>query len=574
MTLRRKTAWGVVGLNLLLFIALTSWPAFTALHHHWVFPAAGSLVVVQWIATWVVPRRIPLDIPMARSAILWALGFIAVMGVVRHRTILACFDACAFKLAGALALAGIIFLVQERTNPVPFWNPPRCEWAGLVTALWAVYLVPFGRGIAPWALEVVFSAGALLLWLGRSRPAVLAAALGIPAGLLIRHMESEEGRILLTLAVAALSLWAVPVLTARWKHPPPHIPRPRWRRVMSSALRIFAGVFGVILAVIIAMGPTRVSLNPARRRAYLRHVPVSPPAPPDTLSPLARTLREHVTALAEDIGPRPVHDRKAQAKARAYIMGEFRRSGYSPAMKEYPNQYLPSLPTGEGFANVEAVHPGQVGEGTVVIGAHYDTVDDTPGADDNASGVAVLLETARLLARTKVPREIRFVAFGTEEPPSFGTINMGSRHYAQMLKKENVPVHLMVSLEMLGYYNPRAKSQVYPPFLQLFHPDRGDFVSLVSNAHSRKTLWRWEKTWRRVSPFPLETTVMPSLFSHWALSDQLNFWDAGYTALLLTDTAFFRNPHYHRPTDTPATLDYERMAQVTRALAGVLQAEN
>jgi len=148
---------------------------------------------------------------------------------------------------------------------------------------------------------------------------------------------------------------------------------------------------------------------------------------------------------------------------------------------------------------------------------------------------------------------------------------MGSWHYASRLKDDGVGVHGVIVLEMLGYYNPAPRSQLYPPILQLFYPDTADYIGAVSDIASRSLLSRFGASWRRASRFPLILSVLPGPFSSLALSDQLNFWELGFPALMISDTAFYRNAHYHESTDVPDTLDYEKMAEVTAALAAVLE---
>jgi hypothetical protein len=147
---------------------------------------------------------------------------------------------------------------------------------------------------------------------------------------------------------------------------------------------------------------------------------------------------------------------------------------------------------------------------------------------------------------------------------------MGSSQYAYAMRDNGVKVHAMISLEMLGYFNPRKGSQLYPPFMHLFYPAHGDYVSVVGNVQSRRLLSRFLRDWRAASAFPLQGAILPGVFSGLALSDQLNFWDLGYPALMLSDTAFYRNPNYHESTDTPDTLDYEKMAKVAQALVETL----
>ncbi|MFH1724239.1 MAG: M28 family peptidase [Elusimicrobiota bacterium] len=287
----------------------------------------------------------------------------------------------------------------------------------------------------------------------------------------------------------------------------------------------------------------------------------------------AARIKAHVQALAVRIGERNPYRPRALLNARDYIRDELARYGYAPELQEYRGKGLPAFPEEAVFYNVVAA----LGEdrkseaGIWVVGAHYDSAPGTPGADDNASGVAVLLELARLLRGKTLDKELRLVAFSTEEPPSFGTKNMGSHHYAQRLKARGEKVRGMISLEMLGYYSPKPKSQRYPPILRWLYPDRGDFIALVGDLPSLSFLRSVRKTWRARSDFPLETAGLPRFIPAISLSDHLNFWQAGFPALMLTDTAFFRNPNYHTTADTPETLDYERMAKLTETLAAVLE---
>jgi Zn-dependent M28 family amino/carboxypeptidase len=339
-------------------------------------------------------------------------------------------------------------------------------------------------------------------------------------------------------------------------------------------LRVAAVAATAALLCVYAIGPTFLMTNPEARRARLAKLaPALPIRDPKTLSPLAARLRGHVLALAKDIGERDAYQRRLQERARDYVASRLRAAGYAPRLLAYGSEGLSSIKNGTEFYNVEAVlGRAPVDQaGAWIIGAHYDSAPGTPGADDNASGVAVLIETARLMKMSGAPRELRFVAFGTEEPPSFGTRNMGSHRYARALKENGAKVHGMISLEMLGYFNPRPGSQLYPPFLHLVNPDRGDYVGAVGDWRSRALVAGFAAAWRRESRFPLTTAILPGAFSSLAMSDQLNFWDEGYAALMLSDTAFYRNPNYHQENDAPETLDYERMAEVARALAAALR---
>ncbi|UPT74167.1 MAG: M28 family peptidase [Elusimicrobiota bacterium] len=291
----------------------------------------------------------------------------------------------------------------------------------------------------------------------------------------------------------------------------------------------------------------------SRRKRLLAMAPERPDAA--ALSPMARDLRAHVAFLAGAVGERDAYNPKDRDRARDYVLAEFKKLGYKPVVRPYKSAGMPGVKDGTTFFNIEAVlafPPADRGPAWVV-GAHYDSAPGTLGADDNASAVAVLLEAARQLKLRRPARDIRFVAFDTEEPPSFATGNMGSVHYARFLRDNGVPVHGMISLECLGYYNPRRGSQLYPPFLHLFFPDHASFVSVSGDVRSRALLRSFTAAWKASSSFPLQSAVLPGPFSGLALSDQLSFWDQGYPALMLSDTAFYRNPHYHEHTDAVDT---------------------
>jgi len=219
---------------------------------------------------------------------------------------------------------------------------------------------------------------------------------------------------------------------------------------------------------------------------------------------------------------------------------------------------------GRSFRNVIARTSAPKRAPLVVLGAHFDSVEGSPGADDNASGVAALLETARVLSRMKLRNEVLFCAFNLEE------LNMiGSSHLAKRLKSEGATVAGMLSLEMLGYTNRRPGSQKYPPGFGWFYPDRADFIAVVGNWRSATLLKSFAAALKRVDGLPVETlSVMGNgfLVPQVRLSDHAPFWDAGFPALLLTDTAFMRNPNYHTAFDTIETLDLEFMAKVCRGI--------
>ncbi|MEW6277995.1 MAG: M28 family peptidase [Candidatus Eremiobacterota bacterium] len=284
---------------------------------------------------------------------------------------------------------------------------------------------------------------------------------------------------------------------------------------------------------------------------------------------VARELKEHVRALAETIGPRNAHTLLAQRQVRAeleaaadYVEGSLEESGYSVQRQAYQVK-------GHGYANLEAVRPGRIAE-VVVVGAHYDSFPGTPGADDNASGVAALLVLARLFRDVEPDRELRFVAFTNEEPYFFQTEDMGSLVYARRCKERNETVVAMLSLETMGYYTDRSGAQHYPFPLGFFYPDTGDFVAFVGDLSSRPLLHRCLARFRGTTRFPSEGASLPAWLPGVGWSDHWAFWQVGYPALMVTDTAPFRNPHYHQPEDTWDRLDYPRMSRVVLGLREVI----
>ncbi len=549
-------AASVVCLNLGLFLLLVSLPAFQAAHHHWIFPALAGSIAVQWGLSFALARG-----KEARGSLLGLLLFLLVMGILRHATILACFERCAFKLSAAAAIAAAVFGAQGRLGGGGWWNPSRSDLAALGAAVWASALALSGLRAAGWLIDASLVGAGLVLWLGRSRAAFLLASLGALGGAALRRVDSEPALIGLGLVWSLAPLAAVDRVEAwlRARPAPSPLIRGPWR---AAAMTLLAAGLGVVL-----VGPTFLTTDRASRRARLETLsPAFPVQDPKTLSPLAARLRAHVLALS---GERDAFSRERRERARDYVAAEFRRAGYAPKTLAYAARGMPGVKDGVEFHNVEALLPAR---GTAwVLGAHYDTAPGTPGADDNASGVAVLLEAARLLKARRPAREVRFVAFGTEEPPAFGTRSMGSWRYARALKDGGARVFGMISLEMLGCFNPRPGAQLYPPFLHLFFPDHGDYVSVTSNLASRRLLGRFARAWRRASSFPLESAVLPGTFANLAMSDQLNFWDLGFPALMLSDTGFYRNPRYHEADDLPDTLDYEKMAAVTRALVAAVE---
>jgi Zn-dependent M28 family amino/carboxypeptidase len=287
----------------------------------------------------------------------------------------------------------------------------------------------------------------------------------------------------------------------------------------------------------------------------------------DTSSPiLADRLHAHVSHLALDIGERNVFRPDALHAAADYIRREWSAQGY-----QVNSQYYQAF--GVNSENLEVHRTGKTRpEEIIVVGAHYDTVTGSPGADDNASGIAALLELTRLFSAMETARTLRFAAFVNEEPPFFFWGQMGSRVYAEAAKARGENIRLMISLEMLGSYSDKPGSQGYPPLLRHFYPDRANFIAMVSNRASRKELRQLAATFKAHSDFPVESLAAFEFVPGVAWSDHLSFWRQGYPAIMVTDTAFYRNAAYHSADDTPEKLDYPAMGKVVEGLFRALMA--
>jgi len=277
-------------------------------------------------------------------------------------------------------------------------------------------------------------------------------------------------------------------------------------------------------------------------------------------------LRLAVTKLSREIGVRAYQNHDRLEKTVQYISGEFAAFGCQVSHQSFKF-------AGNTYQNVIAELKGQTSpEKVLVVGAHYDTVRTTPGADDNASGVAGLLRMAKLLAGKSLDRTVRFVAFALEEPPAYRTKNMGSYHYAASLKKNRDQVDGMVCLEMIGFFSDRSGSQHYPiPFMKLRFPKIGNYIAMVGNRRSKSFTMKIAGGFRKATDLPLVTLNAPAIVVGIDFSDHWSFGKFGYPAFMVTDTAFYRNPNYHSPSDLPDTLDYIRMAKVVEGLAAALE---
>jgi hypothetical protein len=280
-------------------------------------------------------------------------------------------------------------------------------------------------------------------------------------------------------------------------------------------------------------------------------------------SGLADELRSDVTDVAVGIGERHAGRREGLEFASSWVDLAFSQAGYAVTVQRF------AAPGGE-FANLEAVLPGR-GPGVVVVGAHYDTAEGTPGADDNASGVAALLAIARALRGTAPERTVRFVAFANEEPPYFQTGGMGAVVYAKACKARGDRIEAMISLESLGFYADARGSQAWPWYVRPFYPSTGDFLAIIGDRSSRGLVRRARDVLRAHGSLPVETGAVPGWVEGAGWSDHWAFQQEGWPAIMATDTAVFRNPHYHEATDTPDTLDWDRFARAVAGLEAVVR---
>jgi Zn-dependent M28 family amino/carboxypeptidase len=279
----------------------------------------------------------------------------------------------------------------------------------------------------------------------------------------------------------------------------------------------------------------------------------------------APRLRAHVETLAGTIGERNLWNYGALERAAEYVSTELRASGYAPRRQTFELAKLP-------LSNVEAVLDGTTRAAEiVVVGAHYDTVAGCPGANDNATGVAAVLELAQRFSGRPQPRTIRFVAFVNEEPPFFQTAHMGSAVYANSARSRGDCVVGMLSLETIGYYSEEKGSQRYPAPMTALYPDVGNFIGFVANVGSARLLWRARRGFKGRTSFPLQSAAVPAAIPGVGWSDHWAFWQAGYPAMMVTDTAPFRYPWYHTAEDTPEKIDYARLAQVVDGLEAVIE---
>ncbi|HEX7723415.1 MAG TPA: M28 family peptidase [Pyrinomonadaceae bacterium] len=282
-----------------------------------------------------------------------------------------------------------------------------------------------------------------------------------------------------------------------------------------------------------------------------------------TISVDPARLETDVRELSEHLLPRDQTHPSNLDRTAAYIRARLAETG--GRLSEQPFTI-----SGNTYRNVICSFGPESNE-RIIVGAHYDSYHEYAAADDNASGVAGLIELARLLSRTNMPLQVDLVAYTLEEPPYFGTPHMGSVMHAQSLLKDGVKVKAMLSLEMIGYFSDAPDSQSFPlSLLRAFYPSRGNFIAVVGSLGEGGMARRVKRAMIGSSSLPVYSINAPRFVPGVDFSDHLSYWKAGYAALMITDTAFYRNHNYHTANDTAEKLDYRRMAMVVAGVYGAV----
>jgi hypothetical protein len=329
----------------------------------------------------------------------------------------------------------------------------------------------------------------------------------------------------------------------------------------SLASRLAASALRIVVSVIALHG---IVLSCAY--AYCISMPgnsFTGPLPPPTEdeNAVGHELRTHIAELSVKIGARRAIAGDSLHRAEAYVRAQLAASAPGAHVKREP------IRAQGDPANVVLDLPGTVSSPLIIVGAHYDTAPEgTPGANDNASGSAAALVLASRLAHAKHTLPIRVVLFANEEPPYYRSNEMGSLQHAAGCRKSGEVIRAMFSLETMGYYSEEPYSQQYPRPLDRFYPNRGNFVAFVGDLRSRSLVRESIRLFRSHAKIPSEGAVLPDALPGIGWSDHWSFWQQGYAAVMVTDTAPFRDPNYHRRSDVMANIDFERLARAVEGL--------
>jgi len=320
---------------------------------------------------------------------------------------------------------------------------------------------------------------------------------------------------------------------------------------------LFAVLFAIFVVWIVMVQPT-----------------IAPKGPEILTAGPAAALKEHVELLSMSLVPRNINSGVQLDSAASYILGTMATAGARVTEQTYKLSGTSVVSTSRAptqYRNIIGSFGPEQGE-RIVVGAHYDVFGDFPGADDNASGVAALLELSKRLAGMQLPVRVDLVAWTLEEPPAFATSEMGSAVFAQKLAQDNVPVRAVIVLECIGYFSDAPGSQTYPmPLLKLWYPSQGNFIAVIGNLGSRDLAKSVKQAMQGASDLPVTSLNAPTQVPGVDFSDHRSFWPHGWPAVMVTDTAFYRNSNYHTAKDTADTLDYNRMAKVVAGVAKAIE---
>jgi hypothetical protein len=289
------------------------------------------------------------------------------------------------------------------------------------------------------------------------------------------------------------------------------------------------------------------------------------PKATDEEAALAKRLHAHVKVIATDIGERHVGKPEGLAKTVDWLTREMKALGFDVREQSYEVR-------GRTVKNLEAELKGEGSKADeiVVVGAHYDSIPGSPAANDNGTGVASVIEIARMMKDAKPGRTVRFVFFVNEEPPYFQTPAMGSFVYAKACRERNDKIVAMFSMETIGFFSDEKGSQKYPPPFDQFFPSEGNFIAFVGDTQSKELTERVVTGFRKHAKFPSQAAAAPAQITGIGFSDQWSFWQHRYPGVMVTDTALFRYPHYHTDADTPDKIDYDRMSRVAAGVGRVV----
>lgn len=278
------------------------------------------------------------------------------------------------------------------------------------------------------------------------------------------------------------------------------------------------------------------------------------------LPAIEKTLRDDVTYMSVILGERNPENHEALSRCAEWLQHRWESLGYEVRIQTFTME-------GAEYSNLEVELPGRKAPSQIVIvSAQYDTLPGSPGANNNASGMAILLTLSKMLKGYQPQRTLRLVAFTTEEPPYFGTEQMGSFHYARRSRQLEEDIRVMISLDALGFYRDVPKSQRLPFPFSLFYPDRANFLAFIGDLRSRRSVVEATKGFKQGSAFPIEAGVAPRWVKGASWSDHSSFWRFGYMGMQVTDTGAFRSPWHTNQGDTMEKISFSSLARITMGL--------